>query len=191
MLYPYYSQKYGVRGNVLTCNLLLPYFGSLKVRKSVSTAQWGFFWSVCCCLAIKSSSTLHDPMDQSTPGPPVFHCLPELGQSHVGCFDDTVQPSHPLSSSSSLALTLSQHQGLFQGSFSSHEMAKVLEPQLQDLSFQGAKGYIQLKNSRGSWDQSFSASLTSQSSSENKSVDEDSSLNASLNSLHDRQDINS
>ena len=77
-------------------------------------------------------------MDQSTPGPLVFHCLLELGQIHVGCFDDTVQPSHPLLSPSPLAFTLSQHQGLFQGVFSSHEVAKVLEPQLQDLSFQGA-----------------------------------------------------
>ena len=75
-------------------------------------------------------------MDQSTPGPPVFYCLPEFGQIHVGRFDDTVQPSRPLSSPSPLALTLSQRQGLFQGVFSSHEMAKVLEPQLQDLSFQ-------------------------------------------------------
>ena len=71
----------------------------------------------------------------TTPGPPVFHCLLELGQIIVGRFDDTVQPSHPLSSPS-LAFTLSQHQGLFQGVFSSHEMGKVLEPQLQDLSFQ-------------------------------------------------------
>ena len=29
-------------------------------------------------------------MAQSTPGPRVFHCLPELGQIHVGSFDDTV-----------------------------------------------------------------------------------------------------
>ena len=90
----------------------------------------------CCCLVVKSCPTLRDPMDQSTPGPPVFHCLPEFGQIHVGSFDGTVQLSHPLSSSSPLAFTLSQHQCLFQGVFSSHEMAKVLEPQLQDLSFQ-------------------------------------------------------
>ena len=73
-------------------------------------------------------------MDQSTPGPPVFHCLPELGNIHIGLFDNIVHPSCPLSSPSPLAFTLSQHQGLFQGVFSSHEMAKVLEPQLQDLS---------------------------------------------------------
>ena len=88
-----------------------------------------------CCVVVKSYPTLHDPMDQSTPGPPVFHCLLELGQIHVGPFDDTVQPSRPLSSPSPLAFTLFQHQGPFQGVFSSHEMGKVLEPQLQDLPF--------------------------------------------------------
>ena len=69
------------------------------------------------------------------PSPPVFHYLSELGQIHVGRFGDTVQPSCPLTSPSPLALTLFQHQGLFQGVFSSHEMAKALAPQLQDLSF--------------------------------------------------------
>ena len=64
-------------------------------------------------------------MNQNTPGSPVFHCLPQFGQIHVGSFDDTIQPSHPLSSPSPLAFTLSQHQGIFQGVFSSHEMAGV------------------------------------------------------------------
>ena len=77
-------------------------------------------------------------MDQSATGPPVFHCLLELGEIHVGSFGDTAQPSRPLSSPSPRALTLSQHQGLFQGVFCSHEMTKVLEPQLQDLSFNSA-----------------------------------------------------
>ena len=80
--------------------------------------------------------TLRDPMDQSMPGPPVFHCLPVFGQIHVGSFSDPVQLSRPLTFPSPLAFSLSQHQGLFQGIFSSHEVAKVLEPQLQDLSFQ-------------------------------------------------------
>ena len=33
---------------------------------------------VCCCLVVRLCPTLHDPMDQSMPGPPVFHCLPEF-----------------------------------------------------------------------------------------------------------------
>ena len=48
---------------------------------------------------------LCNPMNHSTPGLPVHHQLPELTQTHV-------QPSHPLSSTSS-ALNLSQHQSLF------------------------------------------------------------------------------
>ena len=37
---------------------------------------------------------------------PVFHCLLELGQIHVGSFSDTVQPSHSLPSPSPIAFTL-------------------------------------------------------------------------------------
>ena len=46
-----------------------------------------------------------------------------------------IQPSHPLSSPSP-ALNLSQHQGLFQWVSSLHQVAKVLEFQLQHQSFQ-------------------------------------------------------
>ena len=98
------------------------------------------------CLVIKLCLTLCDPMDQSMPGPPVFHCLQELDQIHVGSFSDNVQPSRPLMSPSPLAFTLSQHQCLFQGVFSSHQMAKVLEPQFQDLSFQWGLGVDYLQN---------------------------------------------
>ena len=45
-------------------------------------------------------------------------------------------PSHPLSSPSPPTLNPSQHQGLFQWVNSSHELAKVLEFQLQYQSFQ-------------------------------------------------------
>ena len=48
----------------------------------------------------------------------------------------TIQSSHSLSSPSLPALNLSQHQGLFQWVNSSHEIAKVLEFQLQQQSFQ-------------------------------------------------------
>ena len=46
------------------------------------------------------------------------------------------QPSHPLSSPSSPAFNLSQHQGLFKWVSSSHQVAEVLEFQLQHQSFQ-------------------------------------------------------
>ena len=80
--------------------------------------------------------TLCDPMDCSMPGLPVHHQLPEFTQAHVYWVNDAIQPSHPPSSPSPPAFNLSQHQGLFQWVSSSHQVAKVLEFQLQHQSFQ-------------------------------------------------------
>ena len=62
----------------------------------------------------QSYPTVCDPMDCSTPGFPAHHQLPELAQTHVHCVSDAIQPSYPLSSPFPPALSLSQHQGLFQ-----------------------------------------------------------------------------
>ena len=70
------------------------------------------------------------------PGLPVHHQLPEFDQTHVHQVSDAIQPSHPLSSPSPPALNLSQHQGLFQRVSSSHQVAKLLELQLQHQFFQ-------------------------------------------------------
>ena len=75
-------------------------------------------------------------MDCNMTGFPVHHQLPELAQTHVHQVCDAIQPSHPLSSPSPSAFNLSQHQGLFQWVSSSHQVAKVLEFQLQHQSFQ-------------------------------------------------------
>ena len=80
--------------------------------------------------------TLCNPMACSTPGLPVHHQLPELTQTHVHWVGDVIQPSYPLSSPSPPACNLSQHQGLFKWVSSSHQVAKVLEFQLQHQSFQ-------------------------------------------------------
>ena len=61
----------------------------------------------------QSCMTLCNPMNCSTPGFPVLHLLPELAQTPVYRVDDVIQPSHPLSSPSPPAFSLSQHQGLF------------------------------------------------------------------------------
>ena len=66
----------------------------------------------------------------------VLHQVLELAQNHVPQVGDAIQPSHPLSSPSPPAFTLCQHQGLFQGVSSSHQVAKVLEFQVQHPSFQ-------------------------------------------------------
>ena len=64
-------------------------------------------------------------MDCSTPGFLVLPHLLERAQTHVHWVNDAIQPSCPLSSPSP-ALSLSQHQGLFQLVGSSHQVTKVI-----------------------------------------------------------------
>ena len=94
---------------------------------------FNFFSSAVPSHSVISSSC--NPMDCSTPGFHVHHQLPELAQTHVHWVSDAIQPSYPLSSPSPPAFHLSQHQGLFQWVSSSHQVAKVLEFQLQHQSF--------------------------------------------------------
>ena len=75
-------------------------------------------------------------MNCSMPGLPVHHQLLEFTQTHVHRVGDAIQPSHPLASPSPPAPNPSQHQGLFQWVSSLHQMAKVLEFQLQHHSLQ-------------------------------------------------------
>ena len=84
----------------------------------------------------QSCPALCDPMNCSMPGLPVHHKLPEPTQTHVHWVDDATQPFHPLLSPSPHALNLSQNQGLFKWVSSSHQVAKILEFQLQHQSFQ-------------------------------------------------------
>ena len=72
----------------------------------------------------------------SMPGLPVHHRLPELTQTYVHWVGDAIQLSHSLSSPSSPALNLSQHQSLFKWVSSSHQMTKVLALQIQYPFFQ-------------------------------------------------------
>ena len=74
-------------------------------------------------------------MDCSTPGLPVLHYLLEFAQSHAHCVDDPIQPSHPLWAPSPPARNGSQNQGFFQRVGSLHQVAKVLELQLQHQFF--------------------------------------------------------
>ena len=84
----------------------------------------------------QSCPTLYDPMNLSTPGLPVHHQLLEFTQTHFHWVSVAIQPSHPLLSPSSPALNLSQHQGLFKWVSSSHQVAGVLEFQVQHQSHQ-------------------------------------------------------
>ena len=78
-------------------------------------------------------STLCDPMECSTPGFPVHHQLLEFTQTHVHWVGDAIQPSHPLLSSSSSVFPSIR---VFSNESALHQVAKVLEFQLQHQSFQ-------------------------------------------------------
>ena len=94
------------------------------------------FSSVQLSSVAQSCPTLFDPMNHSTPGLPVHHQLPGFTQIHIHRVSDAIQPSHPLSSPSPPAPNPSQHQSLFQWVSSSHEVAKLLEFQLEHHSLQ-------------------------------------------------------
>ena len=95
--------------------------------------------------------TLCDPMDCSTPGLRFHHQLPQLAQTHV---HQVIQPSHPLSSPTPPAFSLSQDQGLYQWVSSLHQMAKVwsfsfsISPSvnIQDWFPLGWTGWISLQS---------------------------------------------
>ena len=82
----------------------------------------------------QSCPTLCNPMNRSMPGFPVHHHLPESTQTHVHQVSDAIQPFHPLFLLSPIHLSI---RVFFNESVnSSHEVAKVLEFQLQHHSFQ-------------------------------------------------------
>ena len=113
--------------------------------KTIALTRWTFVGKAmsfvfnipsCCYSVAQSCPTVCNPTDCITPVFPVLYYLLELAQTHTHWVGDAIQPSHPLSSPSPPVLTLSQHQGLFQWVSSLHQVAKVLEFQLQHQSFQ-------------------------------------------------------
>ena len=125
---------------------LLPFIEGLQFSSLYDGVQFSSVTQLC--------PTFCDPVNHSMPGLPVHHQLPEPTQTHVHWVGDAIQSSQPLSSPSPPALSLSQHQGLFKWVSSLHQMAKVLEFQLQHQSFQwifrtdalGLTGWISLQS---------------------------------------------
>ena len=117
--------------------LSLPFITFIIMYLSISSCVlWLKFIRLLGSVLLLSCVWLCDPMDCSTSGFPVHHQLPEFTQTRVHWVGDAIQPSHPLSSPSPPAFSLSQHQGLFKWVSSCHQVAKVLEFQLQHQSFQ-------------------------------------------------------
>ena len=91
-------------------------------------------WPIQFTSVAQLCPTLCHPMDCSIPSLPVHHQLPEFTQTHVHQVDDAIQPSFSLLSPSSPTFNLSKHQDLFKWVSSLHQVAKVLEFQLQHPS---------------------------------------------------------
>ena len=102
-----------------------PYIGNIRKHVQFRSVQ-----SLSCILCFAT------PWTKSTPGLSVHQQLRESTQTNVHWVSNAIQPSHPLSSPSPPALNLSQHQSLFNWVSSSHQVAKILEFQLQHESYQ-------------------------------------------------------
>ena len=113
-----------------------PDVASLLGTSLLSPTTWSPDFTFLLLVVVQSCPTLCDPMDCSTPGLPLLPYFPEFMQTHVHWVGDAIQPSHSRSSPPPPASNPSQHQGVFQWVNSSHEVAKVLEFQLQHESFQ-------------------------------------------------------
>ena len=91
----------------------------------------------------------HGPQHASLP---VHHQFQEFIQSYVNWFSDDIKTSHPLSSPSSPALSLSQHQGIFKWEFftsggqslAASAAASVLSMNIQCWFPLGLTGWISL-----------------------------------------------
>ena len=119
--------------------------GWARWRRCIEQGMWEWTWSfhvssglsilwgllcLSCCSVTGLCLTLCNLMQCSTPGFPVHHQLPELAQTHVHWVGDAIQPSHPLSSPSPPALSLSQCQV-----FSNESVLHIRGPKYWSFSF--------------------------------------------------------
>ena len=96
----------------------------------------------------QSCPILCDPVNRSTPGLPVHHQLPEFTQTHVHQDRDAIQPSHPLSSLSPPAFSLSNNRV-----FSSELALPIMWPNYWSFSFSISPSYeyLGLISFRSDW----------------------------------------
>ena len=129
-------------------NILVPFclpiiseleFLLFHILDRILSSQCSGFWFFNVCSVQFSSVQLLSRVwlfatlsrESQHAGPPFLSSILEFTQTHVHRVSDANQPSHPLSSPSPPTPNPSQHQRLFQWVNSSHEVAKVLEFQIQ------------------------------------------------------------
>ena len=108
------------------------------VRTGHGTMNWFQIGKVQFSSITQSCLNFCDPVNSSTPGFPVHHQLPELAQTHVHQVGDAIQLSHPFCPLllPSIFPSIRVFFNAVSDVSSSHQVAKVLELQLQHQSFQ-------------------------------------------------------
>ena len=74
----------------------------------ITVNEYSLLQQIFVVIVVQLCPTFCDPMDYSMPGFPVHHHPLELAQTHAHWVGDAIQPSHPLSSPSPPAFSLSQ-----------------------------------------------------------------------------------
>ena len=120
---------------------------ALVVRFFTTNGTWAGHKASFSSVA-QSCLTLRDPMDCSTPCFPIYSQLPEFTQTHVHWVGAAIQPSHPLSSPSPPAFSLSQQQDLFKSVSSLHQVPKYWS---FSFSISASNEYSRLISFRMDW----------------------------------------
>ena len=124
----------------ISLELLWAMWGSVQFQIVPCSSLYFFSRSIGpfqCFSSVQSQSYLTlQPHGLQHSRPSCPSPTPGVIKIHVHWVSDTIQPSHPLSSPSLPTFNLSQQQGLFKWVSSLHQVAKVLEFQLQHQSFQ-------------------------------------------------------
>ena len=116
-------------------SLMYPFLGACTYYFSLLLNTVSYHLSSVQFSSVTQSCPTLRPHESQHSRPPCPSPAPGV-HSDSRPVSDAIQPSHPLLSPSPPACNPSQHQALFQWVNSSHEMAKVLEFQLQHQSFQ-------------------------------------------------------
>ena len=118
---------------VLLNYVMLEYFKYTNLRNKWMHGIIKLYSVQFSCSVLSDSLWPHEPQHA---WPPCPSPTPRVHPTHFHQVYDAIQPSHPPLSPSPSALTLSQHQSLFQWVSTLHHVAKVLEFQPQHQSFQ-------------------------------------------------------
>ena len=114
LLYPCFPLKYLFLNSRVECSVNHPPSSALLTPSS---------YCCCFCSVAKSYLIFATPWTAARQAPLSL----EFAETHVHWVCDAIQPSHPLSSPSLPAFSISQHQGLFQWVCCLHQVAEVLE----------------------------------------------------------------